>query len=570
MNRLTLAAILLTSAAMPVFCQAPEEKPMFEAADIHASPKTLNPFFRPMLPHGGRYEIKFATMVDLVRTAYGFDPDKVLGGPNWVEMDRFDIIAKLPAESTPESQKLMLQALLADRFKLKTHTENKPLPTYALVVGKKLQLKEGDGSGETGCHPESGSPGGGRGNVVMMMSTVMNGVSSTISLGPDMMIEYHCRNMSMAAFTSNLRGMMGVSLGTNPVIDDTSLKGMWNFDLRFSFNMNGGPILPNGTAERLTIQEAVEKQLGLKLEERQVPTPVIFIDSVAHKPTDNSPDLAMLLPPIPVPTEFDVASVKPSDTSAANRVRRFGTQPGGKLDIQGMPMRTILSRAFNTNNQDQIVGAPKWADSDQFDIVAKAPSAGPAAPAMDMEAMAPLIRALLADRFKMTYHTEERPMNAYSLVSAKPKMKKADPESRSWCKNQPAPPSAPQGSRVFACQNVTMTQFAERLQNMTPELNWPVLDATGIEGGWDFSITFSVRFAFAPGAAAAVRLGDGGGGVAGGLGAAAGDGNSASDPTGGMTLFEAIEKQLGLKLEMQKRPVTVYVIDHMEQKPTEN
>ena len=111
---------------------------------------------------------------------------------------------------------------------------------------------------------------------------------------------------------------------------------------------------------------------------------------------------------------------------------------------------------------------------------------------MDMEAVTPMMRALLVDRFKMTYHTEERPASAYSLVAAKPKMKKADPDSRTFCKNSNAPPGAPPGSRVLTCQNITMAQFADRLQNLGPGMNWPILDATGIEAGWDFT-SCSVR-----------------------------------------------------------------------------
>jgi uncharacterized protein (TIGR03435 family) len=104
-----------------------------------------------------------------------------------------------------------------------------------------------------------------------------------------------------------------------------------------------------------------------------------------------------------------------------------------------------------------------------------------------------------------------------------------------------------------------MAQFADRLQNMAPELNWPVLDATEIEGGWDFALTFSRN--------AGMTMGGGRGGEA---GRAEGPMPSASEPTGAFTLFEALEKQIGLKLQMQKRSMPVIVIDHLEQKPTEN
>jgi uncharacterized protein (TIGR03435 family) len=99
-----------------------------------------------------------------------------------------------------------------------------------------------------------------------------------------------------------------------------------------------------------------------------------------------------------------------------------------------------------------------------------------------------------------------------------------------------------------------MQQFADTLQYGSPELRWPVADATGIEGGWDFTLTFG------PGAAAG-----GGGDVP-----AAGDAPSASEPTGRYTSIEALEKELGLKLEKQRRPMPVVAIDHIEQRPTDN
>jgi len=191
-------------------------------------------------------------------------------------------------------------------------------------------------------------------------------------------------------------------------------------------------------------------------------------------------------------------------------------------------------------------------------VAAKAPSAGPSAPAMDNETAGPMIRALLMDRFKMTYHTEDRQVSAYSLVAAKPKLKKADAASRTFCKPAVPPAGAPAGSRLLNCRNVTMAQFADRLQYIASELNWPVLDATGIEGNWDFSLMYSRSIVLANPA--------GRGGESGPASGAA----AATDPNGGITLFEALEKQLGLKLEKQKRPMPIIVIDRIEQKPTEN
>jgi uncharacterized protein (TIGR03435 family) len=539
------------------FSQSPDPPPKFEIADVHVSAKVVNPFVRNAPARGGRYEVKNATMVDLIRIAYGFTPDKVLGGPSWLEMNRYDVIAKVPTDSTPDTNKLMLQALLEDRFKLVVRKETKPLPTYALTVGKKLQLKEADGKEEPGCRPQSTSAPGAEGAMRIITGTP-DGKNVTIDLGPGMTIHYKCRNMTMAAFAAGLRGMMGANVGTNPVLDETGLKGNWNFDVKWSMMFNGPMAV--SASERVTMNDAVEKQLGLKLEERQVPTPVIVVESVNEKPSPNSPEVSGALPPITLPTEFDVASVKPSDPGG-ERMSRYQTQPGGSLKAEGMPMRFLINRAFNTNNQDEISGMPNWANTERFDIVAKAASAGPTAPAMDNESLAPMMRALLVDRFKLAYHTEERPVSAYTLVATKPKMKKADPASRTSCKMVPTPAGAPRGSQVFVCQNVTMAQFSDRLQNMIPELSSPVLDATGIEGGWDFTLTFTRAFGMA--------MGGGRGGEA-DRKEGANATPLASEPTGAYNLFEAVEKQLGLKLEMHKRPMPIIVIDHLEQKPTEN
>jgi uncharacterized protein (TIGR03435 family) len=542
------------------FGQSSEAPPKFEIADVHVSAKTANPFPRTGPTRGGRYEIKTATMVDLIRVAYGFDPDKVLGGPSWLEMNRYDVVAKVPADSTPESQKLMLQALLEDRFKLVVRKETKPLLTYALTAGKKPQLKEASGDEEPGCRPQTSSGPGADGEMRIMMGSI-NGTTTTINLGPGMTIHYLCRNITMAAFAAGLRGMMGASVGTNQVLDETALKGNWNFDVKWSMQFVG--LMGANAPERISVFEAVEKQLGLKLEERQIPTPVIVVESVNEKPSANPPGLAEALPPVIFPKEFEVASVKPS--APGGRGGRFQTQPGGRLNAEGMAIRFLISRAFNANNRDEIAGLPPWADTERFDIVAKAASEGPSAPAIDNEALAPMIRALLVDRFKMTYHKEERPVSAYALVATKPKMKKADPASRTSCKSANAPAGSPPGSQVLTCQNITMAQFADRLQNMTMELNWPVLDATEIEGGWDFALTFSRNAGMAGG-----RGGDPGRTESDRKGAADGAVPMASEPTGAFTLFEAVEKQLGLKLELRKRSMPVVVIDHIEQKPTDN
>ena len=563
MKRPLFATLLASFAICPAFSQPADAPPKFEAADIRESAKSQNnfPLMRMTPVQGGRFELKSATMVDLIHQAYNVDGDKVLGGPSWLEMNHYDVTAKIPAGTTPEAQKLMLQALLAERFKLVIHNETKPLPTHALVAGKKPQLKEAAGTEDPGCKPQTQSTGGpeGGGMKLMMAGAVAgggggNGAPVTFSLGPGGTILYGCRNMSMEAFAANLRSMMGTQLGPNAVVDETGLKGKWNFDVRWSLGIIG-PAMGNA-GDRISLSDALEKQLGLKLEDRQIPMPVMVVDSVNEKPSPNPPGTSDILPMKPPPTEFEVASVKPADPNA--RGFRMQMQPGGRVNFN-LPMRMLLMQAFAVNNNDQLVGVPAWADSAPFDILAKAPSDDATSPALDRTAIAPMLRALLADRFKMTYHQEDRPVSAYTLMAGKPKLKKADPASRTYCKNAPAPQGAPPGTRVLNCQNVTMAQFAEHLEGMSPELQWPVTNSTGLEGTYDLNLTFTLSFNFA--------MGPRGGGGDAGMG---GGPTAPADPTGGITVFAALEKEFGLKLEKEKRTAPVYVIDHLEQKPTEN
>jgi uncharacterized protein (TIGR03435 family) len=557
----TIPGTLPLLCAWLAFGQTADAPPKFEASDIRVSPKVQFPFVRTGPVRGGRYEVKQATMVDLIHLAYDIDADKVLGGPSWLEMDRFDVIAKVPAESAPDTLKPMLQALLADRFKLAIHKETKPLPTYALVVGKKPQLKEAEGTEDSGCKPQSQSGGPGSGVMRLMMSNPDGGAPTAITIGPGGVVQYACRNMTMAAFAAGLPRMFGIGteLGPNPILEDTGLKGRWNFDIRWSVGFVFAPMVNQG--DRITVFDAMEKQLGLRLEERQVPTPVMVVDSVNEKPGENPPGTAEVLPVTAPPTEFEVASVKPAEPGG--RGMSFRPMTGGRFTTTNMPLsvlviQALVNQAFMVNNSEQVVGLPAWAGSERFDIVAKAPGDSSAGLGNDLESVAPMLRSLLVERFKMTYHSEERQVSAYSLVGGKPKMKKADPASRTFCKDKPAPPGSPPGSRVLTCQNITMAQFTDHLQYMSPELSWPVADATGIEGTWDFTLTFSMNFG--------MPMMTRGGGDAG----AAGGPSAVPDPSGGLTIFEAVEKQLGLKLEKQKRTVPVIVIDHLEQKPTEN
>src|SRR5262249_46163459 len=152
-------------------------------------------------------------MLDMIRMAYNVDPEKVFGGPNWLEMDRFDVLAQVSGSSNVESRRRMLQDLLADRFHLVIHNDKRPMAAYALTASKKHQMKEAEGDGETGCNfkvqnAPNGPPTGG----------------GPITLPT---IVYTCRNMTMAAFAGGMLNMAGAGAYFNNVlvVDQTELAG---------------------------------------------------------------------------------------------------------------------------------------------------------------------------------------------------------------------------------------------------------------------------------------------------------------------------------------------------------
>jgi len=549
------SVVLAVLASSVLFAQS---TPKFEIADVHASSITASNFQFPSSSsiRAGRYEFKHGTMVDLIGSAYGVTADKVLDGPSWLEMDKFDIIARAPADTNAETAKLMLRSLRADRFGLVLHNDTRPVPAYVLAAGKKTQLKQSDGAGDSACKFDVS--GGGRGGVADAGQPAVPTVS------------YTCHDMTMARFVEQIGNMPAVDqfLGSNAVVvDKTGLEGAWDF----SFNYTIRARVATAGVQIVTLFDAMDKQLGFKLDPGKVPLPVIVVDKANETPTENPPEVAKAFSAIPL--EFEVADVKPSDPDAQNGAR-LQIQPGARIDIHNLPLKFLIEQIWNVTDE-MVVGAPKFMETDKWDIVAKAPSVvattGPTAeqngPPIDIDTLYGMLKTLMAERFKLAVHMEERPLSAYTLLTVKPKMKKADPTSRASCKeglptlskNDPRDANPVLG-RLLTCQNTSMKQFAEQLRFLANGyVHSPVLDSSGLEGGWDFTLSFSTI--------GQLRGGDGGGGAA----AANPTGTaSASDPNGAVSLPDAIEKQMGLKLELQKRPVEVPVVDHIEQKPVDN
>ncbi|MGD0871268.1 MAG: TIGR03435 family protein [Bryobacteraceae bacterium] len=498
---------LLSSAALG---QPAATAPAFEMADVHVAPPGEPSRGGGFVP-GGRFEVRGVTMLRLISMAYGvYENDKIQGGPGWLDTDKFDIIAKAPAGTPQTALQPMLEALLADRFKLAVHNETKPLPIFALVVGKRPQLKESAAPGDAECR-----------------MNVVDGVRT-----------YTCHNMTMEGFTQRLPGVAAAYLN-HPLMDFTGLKGAYDFALHWT-GRNAALPASSGDADPpapISVFEAVDKQLGLKIESRQQPLPVIVVDHVNQTPTDNAPGVTTSLPP--VPTEFEVAEIKVSKPG----VEQSGSINPGRIEVFGITMKEMLNFAYDVE-EDKIAGAPKWTDTDHFDLIAKTPSAVP------FESMRVMLQNLIVQKFKFTFHKEDQPMPVFALTVGKrsTKLKDADPSNRSACTR-----TAGDGTITYACQNTTMAQLAEKVRSAAPGyITRPVVDLTGLKGAFDFAITWAPSQLIAAGA---------------GRGA---DPAVASTPTGGLTFFEAIDKQLGLKLESQKYPQPVMVIDHLERLPADN
>jgi uncharacterized protein (TIGR03435 family) len=545
--RTAVALSLLGFSSMSGLCQQTTNQPSFDIADVHVSPrsdwvKAPSRAFQGGYLAGDRYELRRATMLDLIRTAYDVDAEKVSGGPSWLDYDRYEVSAWTKRGMRPEALRLMLQKLLEERFKLVVKPDTEEVPGYTLKKsGRELKLKEA----------APASPAAGCQNMGADLS------------GPTPQGRLQCRNATLAVFARTIQGLVSNPFHKYPVLDSTGLEGGWDIDFQYPLRMSADSqagitvIVPQLSAG---LVEALDK-IGLKLEPAKVPQPVLAVVSVNEQPSPNSPDVAKGLPPLPPPA-FEVSAIKLPCNGDRSMSPRFET--GGRVTAMCMAVAGLIRNAWGLPLYGDIIGLPKHftqGTADNISIAAKAPDGVAPDPPHNSQArdvLLQMLKTLLIERYKIQFHYEDRPMGAYTLVAAKPKLTRADPAGRTGCARQ----GQEQQGRVlmvrFACRNITMAQFAEQIQGYdSGSFTYPVVDGTGLEGAWDFTFNYDAMaslYEHFPEFA--------------GRGAAAN--GEAAEPSGALTFAAALEKQLGLKLEVHKRPEPVLVIDHMEDKPTEN
>jgi uncharacterized protein (TIGR03435 family) len=193
----------------------------------------------------------------LITNAYRVQSDQLLGGPDWIRSERWDIEAKTEGATTTQQKFRMLQPLLEDRFKLKVHRETREMPEYRLVIAKRgsklREFKKEDG------------------DTRQMGTRIGRGL-----------IDAHGTEFNELTFF--LRSELG-----RPVVDATGLTGKYDFKLDWvpdESQPNSGGDAPPPDATGASIFAAIQEQLGLKLEAMKGPVEVLVIDHV-EKPSEN-------------------------------------------------------------------------------------------------------------------------------------------------------------------------------------------------------------------------------------------------------------------------------------------
>lgn len=241
-----LRALTLLTAFLSI-AQTP--RPAFDVASIKRNVSLDNRSSQRNMP-GGRINFTNQRLRQVIRAAFGGSDIEVIGGPDWVDDDRWDIVAAPAAVDPNAPWREMLKTLLTDRFKLRAHVEQRERPIYALVFARAdRQLGAKMHATQTPCKIE-GDCGS--------TDTNSNGVvSGTI----------HGTARTMAQVGRSLSGY-----AERRVFDRTGLEGRYDFELTWG--------------DDISIFTAVSEQLGLKLQADRAPTDVVVIDAV-DRPTED-------------------------------------------------------------------------------------------------------------------------------------------------------------------------------------------------------------------------------------------------------------------------------------------
>jgi len=253
------SALLLSCCLLCVGLAAPEtpQAQAFAVATIKPSAPdttTITQF------RGNRFVTQGTTFIDLFKYAYNVNPSQVVGGPEWLRTEKFDVVADPETEKRPNSDqmKALLQQLLVERFHLQMHHGQKLLSVYALMkTADTPKLKE-----------SAGNPAG--------IPTVFYSPHGELSVG----------NATMANFATFLQRFVL----DRPAVDQTGIPGHFDLELRWTpESLSSDTKASDPTADATAapgLFTAIKEQLGLKLEAKKAETDVFVIDRV-DQPSEN-------------------------------------------------------------------------------------------------------------------------------------------------------------------------------------------------------------------------------------------------------------------------------------------
>jgi len=545
--------ILACTALLTAQAPAPAGKDAAPAADngplivdVHASPYRAKTYYTHNIGHH-RFDMRDATILDLIAFAYDRRDDTILGGPTWIDLDRFDVAAEddalepqkfsapsaeaaTPGKNPYEMMQPVIQRVLTERFHLKTHIDQRPMPGYLLTVGK-------DGIKAPEAKDQAAAPN-------------CRGEQDKATPEAETII---CTSLTTTQIVKWFSGVYPHAL-----VDRTGLTKSYDITMHMSFaNLNTRD-------EYVRVWTDAFRQLGLNVEAGDVLQPAMVVDSV-ERPTPNNLDIVKRIPP-PLDLEFEVATIKPAaEGERPDQIRPTATE----VVFSAFTVQGLITRAFQFPTGAMISNRPPWLNVQRYTVLVKLP------PEIDGRALyqnqdeiAIMLQKLLADRFGLKYHWGEQTLDGWALVGGTPKMKKADPNSRSFCK-WGAPPgeksmnSGPEAlyDNQSYCQNVTMAQYADMMQAFTgSDIKYRVFDKTGLAGSWDFTLYYTSAAKLKASSTAAANAKPAESGVT----------DASTDPFGGITLQEAVRKELGIQLVKQPETYPALVLDHIEQTPTDN
>jgi uncharacterized protein (TIGR03435 family) len=234
----------------------------------------------PASPDPGRIDYQGVTFGVLIQRAYGL-PFYRLALPAWMNSQCYSVQATIPAGTVEPQFRLMLQKLLSERFLLKSHMEIREVPVYKLVEGKNGVKFKVWGPADDSKLAETGATSG-------TQKTAADADGYPI-LPPNVsfsMLSGHARvrevKEKMANFAEFLSGVADL-----PVIDKTGLDGEYGFTLSWIMKIPGTPPAQAGTELGPDLFEALERQLGLKLEASRTPIEMLVVDSAEKTPVAN-------------------------------------------------------------------------------------------------------------------------------------------------------------------------------------------------------------------------------------------------------------------------------------------